>query len=504
MKIVKKLIIGALSLAMACGASACGGGSDAPNTSTDVQVYYWKGGYGLEFMEEIVNNFNAKQKDYTVHLEQNSNATTIIQTLALGSDNTYDLYFTMLNSMTYKPDFITLDDVLAMTPDGESKTIGEKYNSELLRGLKNADGTTNFLSYGSGWCGIVYNTDIIDGVKYQVPVTTDELEEITVSLENDASLKSKNIKPWIFFDTTGGGYWNYTLNAWQVQYDGSDYYYDNFMMLKDDNGVAPSKSVLTKQDGRYKALEVASRIITPTSVHPESTNTNHTKVQTLFLQGKAVMMPNGSWLLNESSGTANVSMMKTPILSSIIDKLPDHSVADDAELAALVRAIDEGNTQIRSDNYSYDVTQKDYNYVKAARSLMYNNGAEQYVFIPKYSNAINGAKEFLKYFYSDEALASFLKHTGCMNSAAFTDQSKANISTLSAWGKQQAKFSTEMTAIVSPITKSSLFLNTGLDSLLGIPYPSAFSAKNSNDRMTVDQLWTTLVNKVNENWEEWI
>ena len=44
-------------------------------------------------------------------------------TLGLGKSNKYDLYFTMLNSMMYKSDFINLDDVLAMTPNGESKTI---------------------------------------------------------------------------------------------------------------------------------------------------------------------------------------------------------------------------------------------------------------------------------------------------------------------------------------------------------------------------------------------
>ena len=72
-------------------------------------------------------------------MEQNPNASTIISSLGLGKSNKYDLYLTMLNTTQYNQDFITLDDVLAMKPDGETKTIAEKYNQGLLNAVKNAD-----------------------------------------------------------------------------------------------------------------------------------------------------------------------------------------------------------------------------------------------------------------------------------------------------------------------------------------------------------------------------
>lgn len=508
MKNAKRLMISVLAGVMTLGAVGCGGGGgSAPNTATDIQIYFWESGYGAKFMEEIVANFNAKQSTYTAHLETDSNATTITSTLNLGEENTYDLYFTTLNSMAYKSDFALLDDVLKMTPDGESKRIEEKYCQEILRGLKNADGTTTFLSYGNGWCSIAYNADILNGNDYEVPVTTDELEELTMDLVSDKALTDKGIKPWIFFNSaSGGAYWSYPMTAWEVQYDGMDYYYNNMMMLKDENGNAPSKDVLTKKDGRWEALQVAEQVITPATIHPESTNTSHTKVQTLLLQGKAVMMPNGSWLLNESGNSsdyANIKMMKVPVVSSIIDVLPDQSVEDDSELQALIRAIDEGDTKLKADNYSYEVTQADYDRVKEARHVMYNNGAEAFVFAPKYSNALEGTKEFLKYFYSDEGLASFLTHTGCMNSANFSDTSKVDASSLSAWGRQQLEFTATMKAIVSPINKAALFRNTAYDTFVGLTYPIELSAQNTKDRMSAEQLWQVLVERVNENWEEW-
>ena len=499
MKRAKRLMVCALAAAMTVGTVGCDCGG-APNSANDVQIYYWNSGYRLDFMQEIVDNFNKKQDTYKVYLEYDSNAATITSTLNLGEDNTYDLYFTSLNNMMYKSDFIALDGVLDLKPEGEEKTIRDKYNPQLLNALKNADGTTNFLSYGSGWCGIVYNADIINGVKYDVPVTTDELEKLVIKLDKN------DVYSWIFFDTngSGAGYWSYPMTAWQVQYDGEEYYYNNLLKLKDENGNAPSKEVLKKQDGRFEALTAVAKVITHDTVHPESTNTNHTKVQTLFLQGKAAMMPNGSWLLNESSesGSAtNFRMMKNPVISSIINVLPDRSVEDDDELIALVKAIDKGETALSGDGY--DVKQVDYDRVKKARNLMYNNGAEQYVFIPKYSVAQEGAKEFLRYFYSDEGLASFLNHTGCMNSANFTDSSKLDVSKLSAWGKQQAEFGTTMTAITSPLTKASLFLDTGLDSFLGISYASALSAQNDKDKKNVSELWQSLENKVEEKWGDW-
>ena len=122
MKTVKRFLICALAAVLFVGTAGCGAGGEH-NATTDVQIYYWNAGYRLEFMQEIVDNFNAKQDEYTAYLDFNSDATTITSTLSLGEDNTYDLYFTMLNNMMYKPDFITLDDVLTLKPDGEDKTI---------------------------------------------------------------------------------------------------------------------------------------------------------------------------------------------------------------------------------------------------------------------------------------------------------------------------------------------------------------------------------------------
>lgn len=465
--------------------------NDPDNTATNVQIYYWNSGLGKEWIDEIVQKYNAAQTKYTVTLDYDENATTIINTLSLGDSNNYDLYFCMLNNMQYKEDFIKLDSVLDSNAYGESVKVREKYYPYLLNGVTERDGTTTFLTYGNSWCGIVYNSDIIDGVKYSVPRTTSELEVLTAKLKNDG------VTPWIFFNSNGGanGYMNYVTTGWAAQYDGLDYYNNTFMQLNGETD-AQKKQMLLDKDGRYEALKVCESILTPNTVHAEHSNTNFTKVQTVFLKGEAAMIPNGGWLLNEMSGTANVSMMKLPVISSITDKL-ENTEMDDQTLAQIVDEVDEGKTS------SALCSQKDFDRIKEARNLLCNNGADQFVFVPKYSNAIDGAKDFLSYVYSDEGIVSFMKHTSSPAAAKLTDKSKFDVSSISAWGQRQFQLTEELTAITSLINKSSIFTDTGLDGFLGLDYSLPLCSNNPAQRKNVDQLWEQLVNKVNENWEDW-
>ena len=497
MKKFTKIATALLAISMGVLPAASCGTTEVANSSTDVQIYLWKSGYGAEFMTEIVNSFNAKQDKYKVTLDYDESAATIIKTLSLGSSNTYDLYFTMLNTNQYNKDFENLDDVLDYTVSGESKSIREKYYGYLLDGVKNADGTTNFLTYGNGWCGFVYNADIIDGVKYTLPNTTNELDELITEIKGDKSLQGVKA-PLIFYNNDdNNGYLNYATYVWEAQYDGLDYYYNTTLALKAADGTTPSKDVFVAQDGRYKALKVLESIITPTTVHDAHTNKNFTDVQTLFLDGEAVFMVNGSWLMNESTGTkTNFGMMKMPVISSIVEKLEDTSM-DDATLSAIISEVDEGKTS--SDLCS----QNDFNRIKEARNLLYNNAAEQYVFVPNYSVAKDGSKEFLKYFYSDEGLAKFMSVTGLPNSARLSDESKFDASALDAWHKQQFDLAKEVNAVTNTITKSKLFINSNTNQFASVAYAQALCASNSKDKLTADGLWNKIVAKINENWADW-
>ena len=69
MKKSAKILSAVLALATAFSVAGCKQNSNVPNSETDIQIYYWKSGLGLEFMQEIVNKFNAKQDKYNAILE---------------------------------------------------------------------------------------------------------------------------------------------------------------------------------------------------------------------------------------------------------------------------------------------------------------------------------------------------------------------------------------------------------------------------------------------------
>lgn len=500
MKIVKKTIAMFTAGLLLFGAVACGKNNNG-NSTTDVQVYYWRSGLGSDFIDAIVKDFNASQDTYTVTVDSEESASTIINSLALGKSNTYDLYFTMLNTYQYNSQFITLDDVLDSKADGESVSIREKYYSYLLDGVKNADGTTNFLTYGNQWCGIVYNREIIDGNKYKVPNTTNELDKLVTRLNGDSSLteKTSGFKPWIFYNNTdNNGYINYLTMIWEAQYDGLDYYNNTMLALKDESGNSPSKEVFLKKDGRYQALKTLQGMLTSETAHAMSTSTLFTTVQRYFLNGEAALMVNGGWLLNESSGdTEKFLMMKTPVISSIVEKLEDSSMTDET-LSAIITEVDEGKTS------STLCSQNDFDRIKEARNILYNNASEQYVFIPDYSSAIDGAKTFLKYFYSDKGIKKYIETTKLPSSAKLSDESLFSTSSLDAWHERQFDLTKTTTAITNTLTKSSVFVNNSLNQFASISYAQAFIAKNKSDYKDVDGVWALITDRINKNWSDWI
>lgn len=489
MKKLKRLVACFLAFGMAFSLFACGGnGND--NSATDIQLYFWDSGYGSEFMENIVEAYNKSQDEYHVTLDIEADAATIILSLDLGKANTYDLYFTMLNTMQYNKDFATLDDVLDSNAKGENVTIRSKYDENILNGIVNSDGTNNTLSYGSGWVSIVYNKAMIS--EDRLPNTTKELELLAAELAGE-----KENSVWLFYnDQYNNGYWNYLINAWEAQYDGLDYYYNTTMKLTDANGNAPSKEVMLAKDGRYQALKVLESILTPTTVHPESTSRIFTKVQTLFMNGHAAMMPNGNWLSTESQGSAEIGMMKMPVISTIVEKLENAKMSD-ATLSAIIDEIDAGATS------SEKCSQNDFDRIKEARNIMMNNSCESYVFIPDYSPAKDGAKDFLRYYYSDAGTVEFMKATGLPTFVKLADESKFDRNSLDDWGKEQFALMDTSIALTDIKTKADLFYNMSLNQYANLTYAQSLFSSNVSARKDADALWNDLVARVNENWEDW-
>jgi len=465
----------------------------------DIKISIWRSGLGIDFFNQAVADFK-RDTGYNVITEDTSDASVMKDSIELGLRyNNVDLY--MFGSVTpsYHKYLEPLNDVLNSNAYGESVTIESKYNTEVLDALKASDGNYYHLSYGGGWAGITYNADIVDGINYKVPNTTEELDVLV------QRLSSNNITPFIHFES--GGYWFVLNNIWQAQYDGLDYYNNTFLPLNDGT-TSPSKNVLKAEDGRKKVIEFFKKIISPAYIVNGSNGFKFTEAQTRYLDGQAAMMANGTWLLNEMKNSkgrySNFLMMKTPVISEIIDKCPDKSISDDEELSALITAIDAAGSDkavIPLSGSSYSVTQSDLDRVYEARNIMFSNLDDHAFSIPIYASAKEGAKEFIRYFYSAGAMKKYIETLHMK--LPLTIDTDINTSTWNGWEKQQMEYNDVLTPIfANNPNKSPVFTLGGARAYANVNFITSYSSQSG--AMTSEEVWSRMMKVFDDKWESYL
>lgn len=504
-KLFKMLMSSFLAVVLCMGAFVgCSAEDEIPQTANDVTLRYFATGLGDKGISAVVSAYNKKQSTYKVWLDNYGSSGSSI---SFGSSDidTNDLYMMGISQST-EDQLIQyaepLNEVLSHIPEGETQEISKKFPQYYLDAVKSTNGNYYKLSFGGGNYGIVYNTDIIDGVNYTVPTTTIELQELAMMLYDD-----KNAPPAFMNANEAGDYWQQIYMQWQVQYDGIEYYNNSFRPLKDEGGNTPAKSVLLKEDGRKKAIEAFAMIMSPNYSYP-SLDKTYMDAQTLFLNGKAAMMPNGSWLMNEmGTSKTNFAMMKIPVISSIIEKCT--GIEDDYELRALISAIDAkaSKEEVSLTGEGYSVEQADIDKVWEARTLQFSNYDVHAAFVPKYSNAKEGAKDFLKYFYSDEGMTVYWNAGKAPQIYTLSGGRKPNTDNWSKWQKdaQEIAYTTtsffEFTPGISPIfTKGGAtpYANAA------IFITDAFATKSANDRKSASEVWSAIVGYHTTTWDRYM
>lgn len=491
--------------------SGCGGGgSGGKNTEgkTEIKIAYWQAGYGEEWLKNLIAAFEEKNTDYYVTYQATASHASVVAPFGMADIDKNDLYLDIKNmDFEYME---PLDDILATTADGDMKSIGEKMNESYLAYEKSSDGKCYTLSYGGGVIGFYYNEDLLEkaGIE-QFPRTTDEL---VVACD---ALSSNGITPLCHF--TAGGYYTYLLQEYMVQYNGFDYYLNNFFACKDENGNSPSKAVFTAKDGRYYALKAFEKFITPEYTLSGSNTMSHTEIQTQFLQKSAAMMLNGSWVANEMNipeDDTTVKCAKLPVLSAIINKLT--TVKSDKELRKVITAIDQitdGEKQLSDfasgDGYAVDgiaVSAADWDVIYEARNTVVGNAAQQSLYIPNYADAKEGAKKFVTFLLSDAGYKIFAEATGCPLPLNLSTGEEIDISRLSNLQKVPFKVWKDAKTYVDTGVSGEheIFATGGASILAGVSYVSEFSTYNNQDRKSADEVWNKYIDTVNEKYDVWL
>lgn len=505
-KIVKAAFV-ALAAIMTFSSFAGCGIKPSANSATDIEISFWVAGFGEKFMDDIIAGFNEKYPEYNAYKKSSATSTTLVNTLKLGNNDSTDIYFNAQDNLrNYRDLFMDLEDIVNEKIDGEDKSIAEKYDPSLFRSLKNVDGSINMLGWAGGIAGIMYNADIINGTDYKVPKTSDQLQRLTLNLKNDKRYNLNAFTPFVTF--TDGGYYVYLVKAWMAQYAGLDYYNDSWLMLKDEAGKTPSKDVyLSKTDGKYAALDAMTKIFKYDTLLYGSNSYNKDTAQTKFVDGNGAMMVNGTWMYNEAasigSKTKDFRIMRTPVISAIIDKCD--SIEDDTELAAVVTAIDnvlDNGAEVALSGDDYEVTQQDWDTVYNARRLMYHNGSEHALIVNKHTNAKEGVKKFIQYYYSDEGLSRFVNATHAFTNARITDESKIN---KAGWTENEKRlyddfgkyvFVTDGNA-VSPMFTNNIMKVYGELNVVSL-------MSSGSKPQNTDAIWKAFEQDVEGKWDKWL
>ncbi len=503
---IKRLLAATMvgTLILACVAGCGDKGNEGGGSTTDIEINYWNSGLGTDWLDAVIAGFEEKYPEYNVTYTATADAAATVAPFGIADTDTIDLYIAL--KLYDWGNMEPLDDILSTTVEGESKTIGEKFDPNYLEFETAEDGKCYTLTYGGGIIGIIYNKKMFEdaGIS-QLPRTTDELASVC------DTFYSEGIAPFCHFKPSG--YWSWMSEAFFAQYSGLDYYLNTFYACKDENGESPSIDVFKAEDGRYEALKAFEKFLTPEYVLAGSNSAEHVTMQTKFISGEAAMMANGSWLANEMATAGNVDnfeMMPTPVVSSITDKLT--TVKKESDLRNVISAIDEvvsGEKEITEyqdgDNYNVNglsVSAKDWEYIRKARYTMASNYSGQDVFIPSYSNAKEGAKEFLKFLYSDEGQKIYndtLHLVLPMDlDAGEVDTSKWNGFEINQYElyKVTEQFVTKETS-----GKHKIYSDGGAGSFANYEYINRLCTNNVTDRQNADEVWASILAQIDANYE---
>ena len=407
MSILKKAMAGVCCLCTAFSLCACGGGENFQSEVVDLEndilsgtlnLRVWDGGYGLKWLDNVIVEFNEKYPDVEIDVDESTERQQVFGDVT-GKGNKYDVIFSESILADYAEECLEpIDEVYNYTNKGESQSVKDKIIPLYLNYLNNRGHYYQIPSYVGAY-GIVYNGDHIPDS--DVPVTTEELKALCNKLKS-------SVKPFIFSGETGTNYWNYLYSTWYAQYEGRDAYSAALSGQIIENGEYKYDPKSTYLDGGLKAMQVCEDLLwyENNNIVTSSTGLQFIIAQRDFLKGQAAMMYNGSWLFNEmelmfpDGPESDFKMMKVPVISAITEKCT--TISNDAELSALVKAIDAGETALTGTGY--EVNEADFATVKAARSFFYAGSEGATGVIPINARNKQLAKRFLSFMYSEKGI----------------------------------------------------------------------------------------------------
>ena len=530
MKNVKKLLVSTLALTMACSTTltSCGGNENKDlGDPTVLNIVMPDLGYGTDWLKALAAEFTAKTGT-KVNVDVTPTESSYVTELRAGTAK-YDIYllrentFNLVTNNTanysgYDCILAQIDDVYNSNVMGENVKFKDKMKDtyESYNRIYPTYGSDEYHYYAVQWCDTVFslvrNLDVWKS-NWVVPNTTDEL------LALSAQMKSEGYYPFIW--SSQASYWWSVANLWVTQYQGYEDMYGDYGFWNcyeegatEDSTISPEMWI---RDGIYYGLDVLDNLVKASNgyQHPLSTTVDFTTAQGYFLtpSQKIAMMANGDWLYKEMSknySSANIEMIATPVVSAIINHPAcEGTIENDAELSALIKAIDTGSTALSGEGY--EVSQSAFDKVEEARHMYTPATNMNHVMVsPSYSDSLDIVKQFYLYLASDDGLSTFASSSGgfqlCFDTSERVKQ--ASLSTANSFVKSSLKLKETSASCAWPVYTSRLFsvggmaINPVIET--GYQFPELIFALDGSGYMSANDLYLLNYENAKAKWSVYL
>ncbi|MBN9502292.1 MAG: hypothetical protein BGO01_13405 [Armatimonadetes bacterium 55-13] len=303
--------LGAIAAIMAIGcsggskdsASNDGGGTSGGERKLEVQAF--KGGYGIDFYQEAAKEYEAKNPGLKITVEGNPRVWEQLKPRFVGGDPP-DLTFPGWGmdhwALAEEGQLLDLDSALAEKPYEGEGTWGDTFEPQLLK-LGQLEGKQYVLPYYVMLYGWWYDPGVFAKNGWTPPKTYSELLSLC------EKIKAKGMAPL----TYQGKYPYYMIDGmllpWALSVGGPE-------ALKAAQNMEPGA---WKSPAMVQAAKMIDELNKKGYFEKGAVALTHTESQQDFLQGKAAMIPCGSWLYSEMEKVippgAKMQFMLPPVVA---------------------------------------------------------------------------------------------------------------------------------------------------------------------------------------------
>lgn len=286
----KVRVIGLIILVMFVSLTAVSAAGAKEQKAETLDILWRIGGIG-EYMNPAIEEFKKMYPDVEVKLEYNPRAEEVLRPRLI-SGNPPDIFQVNVGTFDFfgaieEGKLRILDDVFATTPIGETITIGEKLQSNVMDALK-SDGHYYIVSDNLNLAGMLYDKALFAKHGWKVPETWDQFVALCKQIQTD----TPDIAPFVF----PGMYPYYFTNSFFLS---SVATFGGQKAIKDLNNLEPG---FFTSEPFVKTAERVEFMRDNGFFHKGLIALSHTEAQMEFINHRAAMLGAGSWVFNEMKG----------------------------------------------------------------------------------------------------------------------------------------------------------------------------------------------------------